>query len=85
MCQPRDILDQMISIAKYNMERVNFSPDLIDAACATYFISSRAEGLRGEGADGLSVVELASRAAVATGLSRTSRFNDGMPSPSKPV
>ena len=40
MCQPRDILDQMMSIAKYNMERVNFSPDLIDAACATYFISS---------------------------------------------
>jgi hypothetical protein len=38
MCQPRDILDQMISIAKYNMERVNFSPDLIDAACLTYFI-----------------------------------------------
>lgn len=41
MCQPRDILDQMISIAKYNMERVNFSPDLIDAACATYFISTQ--------------------------------------------
>jgi hypothetical protein len=39
MCQPRDILDQMMSIAKYNMERVNFSPDLIDAACHTYFIS----------------------------------------------
>jgi predicted ATPase with chaperone activity len=39
MCQPRDILDQMISIAKYNMERVNFSPDLIDAACMTYFIN----------------------------------------------
>ncbi len=39
MCQPRDLLDQMISIAKYNMERVNFSPDLIDAACNTYFIS----------------------------------------------
>jgi hypothetical protein len=39
MCQPRDILDQMQSIAKYNMERVTFSPDLIDAACATYFVS----------------------------------------------
>ena len=38
MCQPRDILDQMSCIAKYNMERVNFSPDLIDAACLTYFI-----------------------------------------------
>jgi predicted ATPase with chaperone activity len=41
MCQPRDILDQMMSIAKYGMERVNFSPDLIDAACHTYFISSQ--------------------------------------------
>jgi len=41
MCQPRDILDQMISLAKYNMERINFSPDLIDAACATYFISEQ--------------------------------------------
>jgi predicted ATPase with chaperone activity len=40
MCQPRDLLEQMSSIAKYNMERINFSPDLIDAACETYFISS---------------------------------------------
>jgi hypothetical protein len=39
MCQPRDILDQMMSIAKYNMETVTFSPDLIDAACVTYFVS----------------------------------------------
>jgi hypothetical protein len=39
MCHPRDILDQMMSIAKYNMERPGFSPDLIDAGCATYFIS----------------------------------------------
>jgi hypothetical protein len=29
----------MMSIARYNMERVNFSPDLIDAACLTYFIT----------------------------------------------
>jgi hypothetical protein len=40
MCQPRDILDQMISIAKYNMESVSFTPDLIDAACQTYFVSA---------------------------------------------
>ena len=39
MCQPRDLLDQMISIAKYNMEKVTFNPDLIDAACETYFVS----------------------------------------------
>ncbi len=60
MCQPRDILDQMMSIAKYNMERVNFSPDLIDAACATYFISAREEGLRREGADGVSAAVISS-------------------------
>jgi hypothetical protein len=38
MCQPRDIVEQMISIAKYNMERVTFTPDLIDAGCSTYFV-----------------------------------------------
>jgi hypothetical protein len=48
MCQPRDILDQMMSIAKYNMERVNFSPDLIDAACSTYFISDVQKNFGGQ-------------------------------------
>jgi hypothetical protein len=43
MCQPRDILDQMISIAKYNMEPPAFSPDLLDAACASYFVSKEAK------------------------------------------
>jgi hypothetical protein len=37
MCQPRDILDQLISIAKYNMETPALNADLIDAACLTYF------------------------------------------------
>jgi hypothetical protein len=41
MCQPRDILDQMVNIAKYNMEHVTFSPDLIDAGCTTYFVSQQ--------------------------------------------
>jgi hypothetical protein len=39
MCHPRDIVDQMINIAKYNMQRVSFDPDLIDAGCTTYFVS----------------------------------------------
>ena len=47
MCQPRDLLEQMTSIAKYGMERVNFSPDLIDAACETYFISSKTRDFGG--------------------------------------
>jgi SpoVK/Ycf46/Vps4 family AAA+-type ATPase len=47
-CQPRDILDQMTSIAKYNMERINFGPDLIDAACETYFISKQARDFGGQ-------------------------------------
>jgi hypothetical protein len=39
MCQPRDIILQMEAIAKYNMETVMLNPDLLDAACATYFTS----------------------------------------------
>ena len=39
MCQPRDLVEQMVSIAKYNMERPSFNPDLLDAGCSTYFIS----------------------------------------------
>jgi hypothetical protein len=39
MCQPRDILDQLVSIARYNMETPQLSADLIDAACLTYFPS----------------------------------------------
>jgi predicted ATPase with chaperone activity len=48
MCQPRDLMEQMTSIAKYNMERINFSPDLIDAACHTYFISNKAKDFGGK-------------------------------------
>jgi hypothetical protein len=39
MCQPRDILLQAMAIAKYNMDTMTLSADLIDAACETYFIS----------------------------------------------
>lgn len=39
MCQPRDILLQMMAIATYNMETVTLNADLLDAACATYFTS----------------------------------------------
>jgi hypothetical protein len=39
MCQPRDIIDQLVSIARYNMETPQLSADLIDAACLTYFPS----------------------------------------------
>ncbi len=42
MTHPRDILNQMISIARYNMESVTFSPDLVDAACTSYFVSLEA-------------------------------------------
>lgn len=39
MCQPRDIIDQLLSIATYNMEAPVLSADLLDAACLTYFPS----------------------------------------------
>jgi hypothetical protein len=46
-CQPRDLLDQMIWIGKYNMERVTFTPDLVDAACTTYFITGTGKDYTG--------------------------------------
>jgi hypothetical protein len=61
MCQPRDLLNQMISIAKYNMERVTFSPDLIDAACSTYFIREEQRDFTGQ-----------NRIAASTPSSKTS-------------
>jgi hypothetical protein len=42
MCQPRDILDQMIAIAKYKQVEPDLAAaELIDRACATYFVSTR--------------------------------------------
>jgi predicted ATPase with chaperone activity len=39
MCQPRDIIDQIISIAKYKMVPAEMNRLLIDRACETYFVS----------------------------------------------
>lgn len=38
-CQPRDILDQIIALAKYNMQPPTLTPDLMDSACSTYFVN----------------------------------------------
>jgi DNA-binding MarR family transcriptional regulator len=42
MCQPRDILDQLIAIARYLMREPALEPDLLDRACHSYFISQKA-------------------------------------------
>ena len=39
MCQPRDILDQLTAIARYQMREPTLSRDLIDLACRSYFVS----------------------------------------------
>lgn len=40
MCQPRDILDQMVAIAKYKQTLPTLAnTDLIDRACASYFVT----------------------------------------------
>lgn len=39
MCEPRDIIDQIISIAKYKMVPPQLTHSLIDRACKTYFVS----------------------------------------------
>jgi hypothetical protein len=39
MCQPRDILDQIVAIAKYKMVPATLNQALIDRACQTYFVA----------------------------------------------
>jgi len=39
MCQPRDLLDQLIAIARYKMLEPAMTPELIDRAASTYFVN----------------------------------------------
>ena len=39
MCHPRDIIDQIIAIAKYKMVAPEMNKALVDRACDTYFVS----------------------------------------------
>jgi hypothetical protein len=39
MCQPRDLLDQLIAIARYKMLKPEMTPGLVDVAASTYFVT----------------------------------------------
>ncbi len=39
MCHPRDLMDQLIAIAKYRMVPAVMTEQLLDAACNTYFVN----------------------------------------------
>lgn len=39
-CHPRDIMNQLISIANYYGRRPGLEPDLLDAACSAVFASA---------------------------------------------
>ena len=40
-CQPRDLIDHVLSLAEYRSEPRRITPELLDAACATYFIDEQ--------------------------------------------
>jgi len=40
-CQPRDLIEQALSLAEYLGEPRRVTPDLLDAACASYFVDER--------------------------------------------
>jgi predicted ATPase with chaperone activity len=40
-CQPRDLLDQVLSLAEYLGEPPHVTPALLDSACAGYFVDER--------------------------------------------
>jgi predicted ATPase with chaperone activity len=40
-CQPRDLIDQVLSLADYRAEPRRLTPELLDAACAGYFVDEQ--------------------------------------------
>jgi hypothetical protein len=40
-CQPRDLIDQALSLADYLGEPRRLTPRLLDAACASYFVDEQ--------------------------------------------
>jgi len=40
-CQPRDLIDQALSLADYRDEARRLTPELLDAACAGYFVDEQ--------------------------------------------
>ena len=40
-CQPRDLVNQAISLAEYLAQPAELTPEVLDAACASYFVDDR--------------------------------------------
>jgi hypothetical protein len=40
-CQPRDLIEQVLSLAEYRGDPRRVTPELLDAACASYFVDER--------------------------------------------
>ncbi|MEO5897254.1 MAG: ATP-binding protein [Vicinamibacterales bacterium] len=40
-CQPRDLIDQVLSLSEYLGQPRRLSPELLEAACASYFVDER--------------------------------------------
>jgi predicted ATPase with chaperone activity len=40
-CQPRDLIDHVLSLAEYRGEARRITPELLDAACASYFVDEQ--------------------------------------------
>jgi predicted ATPase with chaperone activity len=40
-CHPRDLIDQALSLAEYRAEPRRLTPELLDAACASYFVDEQ--------------------------------------------
>lgn len=45
-CHPRDLVDQIVTIARYNEQKPVLTEENIDQACANYFVQRPSEGFR---------------------------------------
>jgi hypothetical protein len=45
-CHPRDLVDQIVTIARYNEQKPVLTEENVDQACANYFVQRPSEGFR---------------------------------------
>jgi hypothetical protein len=44
-CHPRDLIKQALSLASYLGRPAHLTPDLVEAACNSYFVNDREESV----------------------------------------
>ena len=42
-CHPRDLIDHVVNLCRYQRRKPELTPDLLDTVCRTYFIEEESQ------------------------------------------